>query len=181
MSSYILVHENTSEWIGGQNTRGAITEKKPTEDRQRIRNRSEALWNAKDPSEIYQEKRKYRGALLTVTRRGRHAPLGRGVAVVPHLWLVGPAANWRRQCVYIIWRRVCAMYKPPMTNTRTRLLRTMRGSPGPAPPYQKILKKDKPLINPPSPREEASSSTCERRLNLIKRLVILIIPNWDPK
>ena len=145
-------HKRSYNWVKSQQrTNGFGT----------VRNHCEML---KNPSGIYQDIRKYRGALLTVTRRGRYAPLGRGVAVVPRLWLVGLAANWRRQCVYYIWRRVCARYKPPRTNTRTRQRRTMRGSPGQAPPYQKILKKDL-LINPPSLREEASFSTCERRLN----------------
>ena len=96
--------------------------------------------------------------------------------------VVGQAGGKLTQSMRLfVWRRVCTRYKPLMTNTRTGTQMTMRGSTGPTPPYQKIHKKENLLINPPSSREEASFSTCERRLNLIKRLVILIIPDWNPR
>ena len=135
----------------------------------------------KNPSRIHQEKRRNGGAWLTVTSGGRHAPPVKGVGVVPGLWLVKLSGKLTQSMRLFVWRKGCTRYKPPMTNTRTRPQMTMRGSTGPTPPYQKIHKKRNLLINPPPSREETSFYTCERRINLIKLLVILIIPDWNPR
>ena len=114
-------------------------------------------------------------------RRGRHAPLRR-------------AWGWSPICGWSGWRQTDAVNASICLTQSLYQVQTSddqhedRDTDDNARQYgaypslsKKIHKKENLLINPPSPREEASFSTCERRLNLIKRLVILIIPDWNPR